>query len=319
MRIKTFTTFDISRILEVNPNTVTRWINAGKLKSFITPGGHNRVLAKDLLAFLKEYNLPVPVTLTCEKEIKILVVDDDEIILKTFKQVLEKNGYAVYLAKDGFQAGDALNDFEPQLVVLDILLPGINGFAVCKAIKGKYKKTKILGITGHYSEESKNKLMAAGAADLLAKPITNDDLLKKVDSLLNDDNLPISGSLNDLGKIKILVVDDDESVLKIIKLILEENGYQVKLAADGFQAGKAIGEFEPQLVILDIMLPGISGFDVCKLIREKYKTTKILGITGQYTAEIRKKIIACGADDLIEKQFNVDDLVEKVGSLLKSQ
>ncbi|MDD2716656.1 MAG: response regulator [Candidatus Wallbacteria bacterium] len=317
MRNKTFTTFDISKLLEVYPSTVSRWINEGKLKAFNTPGGHNRVLIKDFLAFLKEFNMPIPESLQLEKEIKILVVDDDETVLKVIKRVLETSGYSIYLAKDGFQAGAAINDFEPQLVILDIMLPGIDGFAVCKEIKEKCKKIKILGITGCYTEEIKKEMTASGADDLLEKPFSSEDLINKIESLLNNEN-STPDSLSNEKEIKILVVDDDEAVLKVIKNTLEQCSYNLNLAKDGFQAGKAIGDYEPHLVILDIMLPGINGFDVCKMIKEKHKKTLVLGITGHYTEEIRKKMMACGAEDLLAKPFDTHDLVKKVSSLLKS-
>ncbi|MDD2714899.1 MAG: response regulator [Candidatus Wallbacteria bacterium] len=181
IRNKTFTTFDISKILEVHPSTVSRWINEGKLKAFNTPGSHKRVSDKNLLEFLKKYDMPIPDSLNHEK--KILVVDDDEVVSKLIKKILEgRRKYKVFIAKDGFQAGEAVSDFEPGLVILDIMLPGINGYDVCKMIKEKHKKIKILGITGYDTEENIRKMLASGADDLMVKPVVTSELVKKVGS-----------------------------------------------------------------------------------------------------------------------------------------
>ncbi|MFH1352314.1 MAG: response regulator [bacterium] len=182
---KTYTTFYISKICDVYPTTVANWIDEGKLKAFTTPGGHRRVSAGDLKKFLIEHNMPVPNELKSSGKIKVLIVDDDKIVLDSIVGILRyKKKYKVFTAMDGFHAGQAVNEHDPALIILDIMLPGMDGFEVCKTIRKRNKEVKILAVTGYNTEENKNKILANGADAYMAKPFEMAELLKKMDDLL---------------------------------------------------------------------------------------------------------------------------------------
>lgn len=185
---KTYTTFDISKICDVYPTTVANWIDKGSLKASTTPGGHRRVERGELLKFLKKYNVPVPPELiVCRrrKRKRILVVDDDNNVMKSIVKILENSieKYEILTARDGFQAGQLVSDFKPQIVVLDIMLPGIDGFSVCAAIKNGEPNIKILAITGFNSPDTKEKIFKAGADDYLPKPFGMEVFLEKIRKL----------------------------------------------------------------------------------------------------------------------------------------
>ena len=187
MRVKTYSTFDIAKMLEVVPGTVANWIDNGKLKAFNTLGGHRRVSQTDLLAFLKENSMPVPAALAdASGKKKILIVEDDEkflkLVVKAFKTFKD---YELFTATDGFQAGQLVEGHKPDLVVLDIMLPDINGFKVCELIKGKNRKTKVIAITGYDSEDIKKKILNAGADVYLIKPFQFKTLFEHVENFLS--------------------------------------------------------------------------------------------------------------------------------------
>lgn len=117
---------------------------------------------------------------------------------------------------------------------------------------------------------------------------------------------------------KVLVVDDQPEMLRLIEVALVDLNVDMIFAKDGFEAGKLSSEQKPDLVILDIYLPGINGFKTCEKIRsdEKLKFTKILAISGINIEETREKIIKAGADDFISKPFDLDFLREKVSRIL---
>jgi CheY-like chemotaxis protein len=122
-----------------------------------------------------------------------------------------------------------------------------------------------------------------------------------------------------LSKKKILVVDDDESVVDFIRDLLQNRfDHELQVAGDGFNAGRMVHDFEPDLVILDLMLPGINGFDVCQQIRKDpiLSKTKVLVITGYDTQEVREKVKASGADDYLPKPLELDPTLQKIYSLL---
>ncbi len=186
MRKKTYTTFKIAKMLDVYPSTVADWVDKGKLAAFNTPGGHRRVLEPDLIAFIKRHKMPLPAGLVPEK-IKILVVDDDPAILQLVTGFLTsvKKGYEIFIAADGFEAGRLLGQHDPQLVVLDLKLPGIDGFEVCRQIKEQHSLTRVLAITGYDTDENKQRIMKAGADAYLGKPFRMAKFLEECERLLS--------------------------------------------------------------------------------------------------------------------------------------
>lgn len=119
---------------------------------------------------------------------------------------------------------------------------------------------------------------------------------------------------------KILIVDDEEEVSDLLFELLKNKfpDWQLKAAADGFTAGRVIGEFFPDLVILDLMLPGVDGFHVCKQIREDPALSGILvlAVTGYDSQEMKDRIMNCGADDYLAKPMDNKVLIGKVQKLL---
>jgi len=118
---------------------------------------------------------------------------------------------------------------------------------------------------------------------------------------------------------KILVVDDEPEIADFLRdLLADVFPHKLKSATDGFSAGRLVNTFSPDLVILDLLLPGIDGFQVCKMIRddESTKGTKILAVTGYDSEEIRTKILASGADDYLGKPLDYNQTMDKICKLL---
>jgi CheY-like chemotaxis protein len=118
---------------------------------------------------------------------------------------------------------------------------------------------------------------------------------------------------------KILVVDDEPEIVEFIKDLLKDAiPHQFEAVSDGFSAGRLVHVFAPDLVILDLLLPGVDGFQVCRSIREDPETkgTKILAVTGYDSAEIRNKIIDSGADDYLGKPLEYQQTLDKISHLL---
>ncbi len=121
------------------------------------------------------------------------------------------------------------------------------------------------------------------------------------------------------AKKRILVVDDEPEVGDLVKDTLStRHAFDIKIAMDGFTAGRMMLDYLPDLVVLDLMLPGVNGFDVCKQIRadEALRAGKILAVTGYDTPENIKKIMEAGADAYLTKPFDTKDLIRAVGKLL---
>jgi excisionase family DNA binding protein len=178
---RTYTTFDIAKLLDVYPTTVANWADDGKLKAYNTPGGHRRVLRHDLLQFFQHHNMPLPSELAGDHR-KVLIVDDDRAFVKAVVGYLQAadGAFELYTAYDGFAAGQQLAKLHPDTVVLDLRLPGIDGFKICERIKQEYPGTTVIAVTGYDSEEYRRKIIDAGADAYLAKPFRMAELLKLV-------------------------------------------------------------------------------------------------------------------------------------------
>ncbi|MDD5687868.1 MAG: response regulator [Elusimicrobia bacterium] len=187
--MKIFTTYQISKMLNVDITTVIDWVNKGMLKAYKTPGGHRRVQIDDLVDFLKKYKMPVPDVITRVKPEailkKVLIVDDEKGILDFISRAIKKffKNVEIETAADGFAAGRKISEFKPDLLILDIRLPGIDGFKVLEQLKKE--KMKIVVITAYHSEETKEKVFKAGADAYLIKPFDIEELIRKIGEILD--------------------------------------------------------------------------------------------------------------------------------------
>lgn len=177
---------EVAKRLGVSPITVRSWVNKGWLVSTVTPGGHRRFLWKDVEQFkakrLKEK--------ARETVCRILVVDDDAHFRAFMIEALAIliPDAEIREAVDGFQAGTAVAEFRPDLVMLDYSMPGMNGASVCRQIKSSeiYSSTRVIAMTGYADLTIQAELKDAGADGLLPKPVSIDvieGILKKFDFL----------------------------------------------------------------------------------------------------------------------------------------
>jgi excisionase family DNA binding protein len=181
------TTGEVARYCAVSHLTVTNWIRAGKLFASRTPGGHNRIRREDLLRFLIDHNFPVPQELAKEGK-QILVVDDEHALAEIMAQALQEEGYQVSVAFDGYEAGLKMATLRPDLLVLDLIMPGLDGFSICQRVKANQegKLTKIIAMTGFVQEGNLAKALECGADLCLAKPFQLQTLKDMVTRLLGE-------------------------------------------------------------------------------------------------------------------------------------
>ena len=182
-----FTVPQAAKYCAINRVTLWKCVKSGELKASLTPGGHYRILKKDLEAFARKKGMYPLASYHPPKKNKILIVDDDREIRELFTKMLRFHKYETDLASDGFEAGTKVVEFKPNLIILDLFMPGMDGFEVCRRLKEDPGKAdvKILIFTGHDSEENRERIMALGADDYLVKPVDNDIFLRHVEDLLN--------------------------------------------------------------------------------------------------------------------------------------
>jgi excisionase family DNA binding protein len=178
-----YTTHEVSRLLHVNPRSVINWIEQSLLPSYRTPGGHRRIRRDDLLAFLRKHQIPTPESLV-EGKFNVLIVDDEQEIVDIMKVFLERQGgYEISTASDGITALLEVGRTKPDLMILDIMIPGVDGIEVCRRIKeDANNRTVIIAVSGNTEHEK--RILQSGADAFMSKPIDLERLQMEARRLL---------------------------------------------------------------------------------------------------------------------------------------
>jgi excisionase family DNA binding protein len=181
-----FTTGEAAKICKVSQQTIIRCFDNGSLKGFRVPGSRFRRIPRDqLFSFMKDNGIPTDALESGKR--KILVVDDDEELVELLVDVFERDGrFETRNANNGFGAGMLVKEFRPDLVVLDVMLPDINGKEVCQRVRSdsSLESVKIICISGMVEQDKIADLRAVGADDFMHKPFTVDKLLERACDLL---------------------------------------------------------------------------------------------------------------------------------------
>lgn len=182
-----------AQVCRVTTRTINYWIRAGKLKAYATPGGHFRIWPNDLKKFLEAHNMDINFVLGGEHPRKILVVDDDEAYAEMIREVLRDKlpTCEIAMTQDGYEALIMLGELKPDLVVLDLIMPGIDGFKVLDLITNRKTSydLKVLILSGNLSPSAIERLKRSRADRWLSKPVSSADLVHSVLDLLSGEEL----------------------------------------------------------------------------------------------------------------------------------
>jgi excisionase family DNA binding protein len=187
-----FTTGEAAKICKVSQQTIIRCFDSGQLRGFRVPGSRFRRIPREALyRFMKENNIPTDALESGRR--RILIVDDDQAVVDLISDVLTNDSrFEVKVVNNGFGAGMLAKEYHPDLIILDVMLPDINGQAVCELIRQDptMSDIKIICISGMVEEDKIAELKAAGADDFLHKPLDIDELIRRVCRLLDIETGP---------------------------------------------------------------------------------------------------------------------------------
>ncbi len=182
-----YTTGEAAKICKVSQQTIIRCFDSGQLKGFRVPGSRFRRIPRDVLfKFMKENGIPTDALESGKR--KALVVDDDLSLSDLVKDVLEADGrFETRVANNGFDAGMMTREYRPDVIILDVMLPDINGKDVCQRIRSDstMDDVKIICISGMVEQDKIADLKAAGADDFMQKPFEVEALVDRVCELLD--------------------------------------------------------------------------------------------------------------------------------------
>ena len=181
-----FTTGEAADICNVSQQTIIRCFDAGKVQGFRIPGSKfRRIPRSNLVKFMKDHNIPFD-NLESGKR-KILIVDDDAEIVELLVDVLSRDGrFEIKTAASGYEAGIQTQQFRPDLILLDYMLPDVNGNVVCQTIKKnpEFEHIKIIIVSGVVKRDEIKQLLKSGAEDFIKKPFNIVELTEKVTAVL---------------------------------------------------------------------------------------------------------------------------------------
>jgi excisionase family DNA binding protein len=182
-----FTTGEAAKICKVSQQTIIRCFDSGQLKGFRVPGSRfRRIPREQLFAFMRDNQIPTDALESGKR--KILLVDDDEELVELISDALERDGrFEVRSVNNGFDAGMMVKEYRPDLIVLDVMLPDINGKEVCQRVRRDeaMNDVRIICISGMVEENKVGELKAAGADDFMHKPFEVEHLVGRVCQLLD--------------------------------------------------------------------------------------------------------------------------------------
>ena len=251
---------------------------------------------------------------------KILVVDDQPEVRQLVSLSLGETEFKIRHADDGESALVQARIEVPDLVILDLQMPGSpDGFGVCWELKTdpRFEHTKVLILSGQSIKGSHLACESFGADAFLPKPFSPTDLAARVEHLLHD----YADDASNLRR-RILVVDDRAELRNLVNLTLGTGKFEIVEADTGQAALELVDSFRPHVVVLDVMMPGkLSGHDVCLAVKsdKELAGTQVLMLTAQATQQDRTAAARLGADDYIVKPFSPLELIDRVNRLAASE
>lgn len=245
---------------------------------------------------------------------KILVGDDDATCRELCQRVLTSKGYEVIEAEDGETVLALARSEEPGLILLDIILPDLTGFSVCERLRQdpRTQNIAIVMITGADSLDTEIQGLRAGADEYLAKPFSDEALLEAVRTTLP--------GADDTLSARILVVDDSNVNLQVMEGYLHETGYEVDLVDNGIDALTLAQANPPDVVLLDVQMPGMDGYEVCAALKRDARTQAIpvMFVTANALGDDEMlKGYDIGAVDYLRKPFLRDELLARLQVMVR--
>jgi excisionase family DNA binding protein len=181
-----FTTGQAAEICKVSQQTIIRCFDSGRLDGFRIPGSKfRRIPRQSLVKFMRDNNMPLDNLQSGKK--KVLIVDDDKEVLELMVELLVRDGrFETRTAASGYDAGIMTEQFRPDLLLLDYMLPDVNGNVVCKTIKSNpdLAQTKVIIVSGVVNPSEIDELIEAGAEEFVQKPFSISEMIGKISDVL---------------------------------------------------------------------------------------------------------------------------------------
>ena len=322
------------------PEDIKRAFDAG-CNGYIT----KPISTKTFLDTISEYlrvEAPEKPARHIKRKPSVLIVDDDPLNVKLLDTLLSDD-YETVKAYDGAEAMGEIRENSPDLILLDIMMPKIDGYEVTRRLKNNAdtRRIPIIMITALGEAEDKAKGMEAGADEFLNKPVNPAELRARVKSMIklkvyqeqlsarvrSEKDLLSHASPGEAGgggkaeAPTILLAEDNPKDITLLKCYLEEQSYRLLTTGSGKETIDMCRREKIDLIVLDLMLPDLDGFNVCQQLKDgdATRSVQIVMVSAQNDLETRLTGIELGADEFLIKPINRDELTVRVRALLKKK
>jgi PAS domain S-box-containing protein len=237
----------------------------------------------------------------------VLVVDDDRDAADVVRRYLESSGYRVLVLGHGRSVEEWAVERRPDLILLDLILPDIGGLDVLRALKESSVTADIPVIVQSIVPDD-GAAWELGIVDYLTKPVEREGLLRSVEKALTWQG-------------RALIVEDDLDTVGLLEATMRQIGFTPLVAADGYEALAMTRRYRPDLILLDLRLPGMDGYEALTHLKRDAvtQTIPIIAISAHVadTVQERKRLLALGAAAFLAKPFSIGDLLDEIEAALQ--
>lgn len=233
----------------------------------------------------------------------ILVIDDERLLCDLLQELLRRHGHEVFTAYSGRDGIKSHRQRQPHFTLLDLHLPDMNGIEVLTHIRERDPKAAVMILTGAASDKLERQAQELGVTDFLIKGLSPEVLIGAVTRAVQPQSpsemrpLPLETPNGET----ILVVDDEQAVCDMLTEYLMPRGYRVHTAQNGPTALALAEREQPQLIVLDIYMPGMNGVEVLRKLRANHYTGGVMMLTASQDTALLKEALALGAIDIVGK------------------
>lgn len=238
----------------------------------------------------------------------ILVIDDDPAVTDLMSRYLEREGFRVRTAASGKEGLEQVRREKPDAVTLDVMMPEMDGWAVLAALKENPDWAEIPVVMMTFLDDPKQSY-SLGASDFLKKPVRRETVIQLLARHVGD---PAAGT--------VLIVDDDPDIRDILGRVLTEEGCRVRFASDGFEAVEVLSGEKPSLILLDLLMPGMDGFQLVEKMRTDpdWKAIPVIVMTALDLTEADRERLNGYVEKILEKRtFNPDHLMAEISERMR--